>query len=364
MNSYSSSELLGNRTILIVDRNAGVKSGHHAHWFQRLTSTLETKGIRYQMPIEQLGDELLENKQWYENAILRCLKSSGDQMVFTAGDDVILSVFRHMWKIRRSGKPFHLFLFRMARQPNRFGAPILAMKMAMLMLLKVCARNCQLYVLQLPIGTPPRWHRWLGLIPVLDSSAVEVGALVGKPVSRQIFDRFLPAGNQVLLVIGMLGPGKHVDTLVDAWQSSRVPGTSLVFAGEASQETHALLVHASAEIPSVCYIPGRLTDEDFDRMIEGADAVVSLYRYSASSGVVLRALAMGTKVLVGGSTIFARQLINVSGVHLMDRITVSTVGSSLGEVLRMPVAPPINVNPVDPRFFPGPIVAGIRRQEV
>lgn len=360
MNNRSGIESLAKPVILVVDRNAGVATGHHAHWFERLTTSLTAIGFYSRKSEPSLFPKSASNAQWYGHAIVAALASDASQLIFTAGDDALLPILRRLWKIRASGKPMHMFLFRMARQPRRFGGPTLVTKIAMLVVLRLFIANCRLYVLQMPVGTPPRWHRWFGLVPVLDSSGLEVRNLQGKTEARHAYDLFAPTNHQVLLVIGMLGRGKHVDTIVDAWQHSPVPDTSLVFVGEASEDMHSLLLRAAKKIPSLCYIPGRATDDDFDRLIEGADAVIALYRYSASSGVVLRALAMGTRVLVGGSTVFVRQLNSVVGVKLIGDVTAPKVSASLREVLRLPVVSPMKIDALDARIFPRPLVEGVR----
>lgn len=349
--------------VLVVDPNAGIATGHHAHWFERLRKSLDSFGINSQMSVHPRVPESGTNAEWYGHAIPDSIASDASQLIFTSGDDALFPILRHLRKVRSSGKPVHIFLFRMAKQPRPFGRLTLAAKIMMLIILRIFVTKCRVYVLQMPIGTSPRWHTWIGLIPVLDSSGTEVRNLHGKTAARRAYDLYVPPNHQVLLVIGMLGPGKHVDTIVRAWQHSRVANASLVFVGEAPDDIHSLLLQASREIPSLCYVPGRATDDDFDRLIEGADAVVALYRYSASSGVVLRALAMGTRVLVGGSTIFVRQLKHVAGVKVIQSVNVLSVSTSLSEILRLPVVPSINLDSNDARVFPGPLVEGVRGLE-
>lgn len=346
--------------VLIIDRNAASPTGHHAHWYDRLAGSLTALGITHVKSTGQ--DGLSANvESWYTDEIKKACRGQEKQLIFTAGDEALMPALRHAFSLRRTGKAVHLFLFRMERQPRPSGLLVLWSKLAVVILLKSCIEDLNAYVLHLPVGEAPQWHRSIGLIPVLDSSAIETNTPLGKADARRIYGDLIPSDHKIILVIGILGRGKHVDTLIDAWRHGPPVNASLVFAGEAPTDIDAMLRASAEEAGTIHYLPGRVSDNDFDRLIEGADAVAAIYRYSASSGIVLRALSLGTRVLVGGSSVLVRQLRGVDGVSLARNVRAPAISEALGEVLTLPAIAPMVRDADAASIYPAPIVQGIQR---
>ncbi|TFC82991.1 glycosyltransferase family 1 protein [Cryobacterium cheniae] len=197
---------------------------------------------------------------------------------------------------------------------------------------------------------------------MVDSSAFEVGQPVGVAEARSAYGGSLPAENQIILVIGMLGPGKHVDSFLHMWNEAPIEGASLVFAGVAEPPTHEALRSAAETNVGIVYISGRLTDVVFDHLLESADVVAAVYRYSASSGVALRALALGTALVVGGSKVLTTQLRGTPGVVVAEDTSAAELSRAIRIALGTRV-PPLQLDPNNSAVFPRPIVESILKAE-
>lgn len=116
----------------------------------------------------------------------------------------------------------------------------------------------------------------------------------------------------VLLMIGFLSPSdpdKGYDRAIAAVETVAGPGTVLHIVGSpirAGPEVDALLADlraAAARSPYVELHETYVDDEAFDLWLRAADAVLTPYRTSSSSGVMARAHLLGTRVVtadVGG----------------------------------------------------------------
>jgi glycosyltransferase involved in cell wall biosynthesis len=123
----------------------------------------------------------------------------------------------------------------------------------------------------------------------------------------------LPAGRTLLLCIGFFSPDKPdkaYDAAIRAVAEARVEDLELHVVGSAIarpvpevREYVELLRGLAAETPRVELHEGFVSDEEFDLWLRAADAVVVPYREATSSGVVARALLLGTPLIarsVGG----------------------------------------------------------------
>ena len=116
----------------------------------------------------------------------------------------------------------------------------------------------------------------------------------------------------VLLMIGFLSsdtPDKGYDRAIAALGAAGAPALELhivcspIRKGPDTDRLVVSLRAAEAESPQVQLHEGFVDDETFDRWIRAADAVLTPYRTSSSSGVAARAHLLGTPVItsdVGG----------------------------------------------------------------
>lgn len=347
--------------VLIVDPNADTAHGHHAHWSLRLSACLDSHGLVCRT-VSEHSSHSRSPRHWYSNAIDRVCADAASDVIFTSGDDAIVAALLRARHLRFSQKTFHFFMFRLAPQPRLGGIAVVCLKVFAALLLRLIVGRVEIYSLEMPFEPRPTWRRWFRFRSVIDSSALETSSPVGKGEASASLTELLSPELRFILVIGVLGRGKHVDTILDAWRMCSLDDTALVFAGEADSETEAL-IESAMDVPGVVYLPGRLSDEVFDRLIEAAEVVLTLYRYSASSGVVLKALRLGTKVLAGGSKVLTRQLHRVAQVVLLRRVTPRTVADGITLSLSLKDASPMKFDDSSRAEFPFPIVDVILGQK-
>jgi len=360
--------------VVLVDRRAGLAIGHHQHWLELL---LQGLGQRVEVLIlrgESHATETLEESEaptagarvrvlrqgesttaWYRNALRVAVATDPQVIIVLSGDDALFALAAE-WRACRRVEIRSLF-FRLAPQPEPRAMARYAARLTALALLKVALPKLQAHVLLLPVGRSRRTHRLLGLTPVTDASAGEALVPAGHVRARGAVGLAAVTG-PVVLVIGMLGPGKHVDTVIEAWRIGALPNGRLIFAGQADRKTDELLMGAAKNRASIEYRPGRLTDIEFDHLLEAADVVCAIYRYSASSGIVLRALALGSPVLVGGSSVLKQALGDIAGVVILQHLDVLTVAEGLRRTasIRRPI-PTQYRRPADE--FPRPLIKGL-----
>ena len=358
--------------VVILDRSAGLETGHHRHWFELLVAAIDpglplvvirsadalgaAQGHARDIEFRTVPD--CENRSaWYGAALEDALSLRPRLLLLLSGDDALSAVMRASSRLRTAGTEVRSLMFRLSPQPHRGGRMVFAMKLATVGLARWWLPNARFYMLELPVGRRPHVGRWLDLQRITDSSAAEQQRGVGYAAAR--LRSGLPAvSGPVVLTIGMLGAGKHVDTLLEAWRLAPLPDGLLLFAGQADEETDQALAEASRTMTGVEYRPGRLSDADFDLLLEAADIVCAVYRYSASSGVVLRALALGSKVLAGGSAFLEYTLAGVPGVTLVHEPAPSSVAMGLAQALAQERPVPAVYRDIE-REFPTPLVASI-----
>lgn len=359
-----------NQPVVVVDRNAGFEVGHHRHWFDLLVQALPPD-----VPVQVVniadrpeepsmsgrgrGSRGTARTQWYEAAVAAALERSPRAIVLTSGDDALPALWTLRHRLRASGVPILALMFRMAPQPRPRGIVTYTGKVAVISALTVHLPHLRLFGLELPVGSRRRIDVLLRLRSIVDSSAAEQEPGIGVTRARELAGLGQVEG-PVVVTLGMLGPGKHVDTLVDAWRLGSIPGGRLVLAGATEPGTDDLLRDAAALDPSIDYRPGRLSDEEFSALLEAADVVCAVYRYSASSGVALRALALGRRVLIGGSAMPARSLGETPGVTVVKRPAPASVRAGILSALA--AAPPDPIILRRPELeFPRPLVEEILR---
>jgi glycosyltransferase involved in cell wall biosynthesis len=125
----------------------------------------------------------------------------------------------------------------------------------------------------------------------------------------------LPADRVILLMIGFLSPGlpdKGYDRAIAAVEAAGEPVLDLRIVGSPIREgedTDRLLasLRKAAESPQITLHEEFVDDEAFDRWIRAADAVLTPYRASSSSGVLARARMLGTPVITSDAGGLAEQ---------------------------------------------------------
>jgi glycosyltransferase involved in cell wall biosynthesis len=360
--------------VVIVDMNAGIDVGHHRHWYDLLVAQVgperEVVAIRggegaatieccQGRPVRiEYVPEGESRAGWYRTALVRATTYAPSAIVLTSGDDALLAILLERRTLRRVQTHTRALMFRLSPQPKFLGRLSYLVKVAGIGYLRFTLPDVSFYALELPVGRGSRINRRVGIDSVFDSSGEEQVPAVGREVARTRSNLAHVQG-PVFLTIGMLGRGKHVDTLLQAWQlSGPIGGGVLLFAGQADSDTDRLLADSAENIAGVEYRPGRLADDEFSWLLEAADLVCAVYRYSASSGVALRALALGTRVLVGGSRPLESSLRGIPGVTILTSVEPRRLATALREAIAH--ASPAPANYVRPRNqFPGPLGRGL-----
>jgi len=126
----------------------------------------------------------------------------------------------------------------------------------------------------------------------------------------------VPDGGPLLLCVGFLHPDKGFDDAIAAFAASGAAdrGARLAVVGsirDTAERADGGLVDdlraRAAATPGVSFEERFLSDEDLDRWIVAADAVVLPYRRSWSSGLLARAQALGTPAIVSATGGLAEQ---------------------------------------------------------
>jgi hypothetical protein len=159
----------------------------------------------------------------------------------------------------------------------------------------------------------------------------------------------------------MLGASKHVDTILEAWRKDGPADAKLLLVGQSDRDTADLISAATeSDASGIVWVNERTSDTEFDNYIESADYVFTTYRYSSSSGVALRALALGSRVVYGGSSALIRDLEGVTGTYRISPVTAETVGEFFRNTPEMST-PEFQDGSPENLVFPTPIVEAIRK---
>jgi glycosyltransferase involved in cell wall biosynthesis len=111
-----------------------------------------------------------------------------------------------------------------------------------------------------------------------------------------------PPDGPYLLAAGDLRPRKNLLRLVEAFRRLHAEGIPhrLVLAGEDILRRRAQLLEAAGEAP--VELTGRVTDDELDALMRGADALVFPSLYEGFGLVVLEAMARGCPVVCSNAT--------------------------------------------------------------
>jgi glycosyltransferase involved in cell wall biosynthesis len=103
-------------------------------------------------------------------------------------------------------------------------------------------------------------------------------------------------GAPTALLLGLLRPYKGIDLLAEAWPAvvARVPGARLLLVGEPSPSAE---LDRLVALPGVDLRPGFMAEDDLNHWAAAADVLVLPYHRGSHSGILHRAVAVGTPVL-------------------------------------------------------------------
>ncbi|HXQ58835.1 MAG TPA: glycosyltransferase [Acidimicrobiales bacterium] len=133
------------------------------------------------------------------------------------------------------------------------------------------------------------------------------------------------------LLLGLLRPYKGIDLLAEAWPAvvARVPRARLLLVGEpyACAEMDRLVQVGGVELRA-----GFIAEDDLNRWAAAADVMVLPYHRGSHSGILHRALAVGTPVLASPSLADevgrtgAGRVVEMDGAAWADALVAALVG--------------------------------------
>ena len=344
--------------IEIIDYSARSSFGHHKKWLLMLLSNLNNHEVRV---TAELGNVSLPTKsaardRWYQMAVTG-ISESAENIVFTSGDDALIAVLRKWVVLRANTARKHFLMFRLSPQPGLFGLPKYIAKVILIRFIKLLIPNCIFYELVL---TKSKSARLLKTEIIVDSSFQEASQPIGEANARETIG-LAELDGDILLVAGVLNSGKSIELTLRAWNAGLFSESWLLFAGRPDIETRQLIEREQLKPNSrILTLFEKLDDWHFDRAIEASTNVLALYRYSASSGVLSRALVYRKKVILGGSRYLKRQLRGINGVTVLDHL--SLMGIKKAKVRSVTLANRIenifeNVDALD--VYPQPILLNL-----
>lgn len=150
----------------------------------------------------------------------------------------------------------------------------------------------------------------------------------------------LPSDDVILVAIGFLHPHKGFDRAVDAFRAVAAPGARLYVVGSVWREDADIrryveeLTRSSHDTPGAELRETYLSDEEFDRWIVAADALVLPYREGWSSNVMERGLLYDRPVIMSRVGGMAEQGSGRSSVRLVgdDAALVEAVREAIAEL--------------------------------
>jgi glycosyltransferase involved in cell wall biosynthesis len=150
----------------------------------------------------------------------------------------------------------------------------------------------------------------------------------------------LPSNGVILVALGFLHPHKGFDRAVDAFRAVADPEARLYVVGSVWREDGDIRRHVedlkrrSRDTPGVELRETYLSDEEFDRWIVAADALVLPYREGWSSNVMERGLLYDRPVIMSRVGGMAEQGIGRSSVRLVedDAALVNAVREAIAEL--------------------------------
>ncbi|TPE48176.1 glycosyltransferase family 4 protein [Amaricoccus solimangrovi] len=142
----------------------------------------------------------------------------------------------------------------------------------------------------------------------------------------------LPPAGPVFLTFGLLRPYKGIEDLVAAFRALDRPEATLVVAGRPFDPAYgARLAELCAGDPRIRFLPRFLSDEELDRLIDACDIVVMAHRRVNNSGVALRALSGGRRLLAParGALPELGAMVGEGWITLFDELDAPALASAL-----------------------------------
>jgi alpha-1,3-rhamnosyl/mannosyltransferase len=140
-----------------------------------------------------------------------------------------------------------------------------------------------------------------------------------------------PTARPYALFVGMIEPRKNIDTLLDAWQDSRLHGEfDLVIAGPGGWAAEKTLARLASQPPGVRYL-GYVKEEELPGLTASAAVFVYPSLYEGFGIPVAQAMAAGVPVITSNTSCLPE--IAGDGALLVDPRSPSEIGAALEKLL-------------------------------
>ena len=330
------------RPVIVVEPNA---TGHRFYYVQILVRYLRDHSIRCvlatsdQAIASESGRRLLvdfgrevdvvTNKQWtLQSVSLLALERGAARTVFPDGDAWILQLSRS----RRSWHGGLATMLMMRSEPHSTGYPLLDFARRRVRRAMVSRARRVEEVSILTLGDAGRAHAPSdGVV----ADPIEIG-LEPTPSHRSIARNHfgLPDERFVIAIVGAIDARKNVETVIAAAES--VPNATVMLAGQLSTESRNA-VSASFDgtnATEILSIDRLLTDLEIDQAVLAADVVVAAHTNEGPSGIVGRALHLGTPVLAAGADSLRVALLDHPDRGMWVPLTVADLSFGLNTITR------------------------------
>lgn len=259
-------------------------------------------------------------------------QSAADAVVLPSGDEHLIAAARSGWKgtgvirilvMRREAQPGLGFLRRLLFFAVKRSAMVIADR----------RRNISVYCLV--SATSSSWTRREIPDPVLLSSAGSSAA--SAPT--------LPPDIRWITIIGALSPRKNIALVAQGVSLAQreVGGLGLCLAGsrveDVDAEVDAAWSRSQEEGWPLRVIDGPITEEAFDAIVRESSVVVTAHSNEGPSGVLSRAVALGTPVVAAGARALRADAARRPDAVRWVGLSVEELGAGFREALTAPRPP-------------------------
>lgn len=143
-----------------------------------------------------------------------------------------------------------------------------------------------------------------------------------------------PAERPYLFFLGTIEPRKNIDTLLDAWQASRLANDfDLVIAGASGWSSGKTLARLASRLPGVRYL-GYVPEDELPGLTAGATAFVYPSLYEGFGFPVAQAMAAGVPVITSNTSCLPE--IAGEGALLVDPRSPAEIQNAMEKLLTSP----------------------------
>jgi len=143
-----------------------------------------------------------------------------------------------------------------------------------------------------------------------------------------------PAERPYVLFVGTIEPRKNVDTLLDAWQSTRLRDDfDLFIAGPVGWSAEKTVARLRAGVPGVRYL-GYVSEDELPGLTAGAAAFVYPSLYEGFGFPVAQAMAAGVPVITSNTSCLPE--IAGEGAVLVDPRSPDEIAAAMKKTLTSP----------------------------